>query len=65
VNENLHVQEISAGNWVRIVNSDTSENLTVKSKMFPHQNIQKHTWASPDGKTHNQIDQILIHKIRH
>jgi hypothetical protein len=30
--------------------------------MFPHCNI---TWISPDGKTHNQIDNILIDRRRH
>jgi len=38
----------------------TSQNLVVKSTMFPHRNIHKYTWTSPDGKTHNQIDHLLI-----
>jgi len=45
---------------VRLVNFATSKNLVVKSTMFPHRNIHKYTWASPDGKTHNQIDHVLI-----
>ena len=39
--------------------------LVVKSTMFSHRNIHKYTWISPDGKTHNQIDHILIDRRRH
>ena len=56
--ESLH--QDSNDNGVRLVNFATSKNLVVKSPMFPHRNIHKYTWTSPDGKTHNQIDHILI-----
>jgi hypothetical protein len=48
-----------------VVNFFTLENLTVKSTMFPHSNIHTFTWTSPDEKTHNQIDHILIDRRRH
>jgi endonuclease/exonuclease/phosphatase family metal-dependent hydrolase len=62
-NESLH--EISNDNGVRVVNFATSKNLIVKSTMIPHCNIHTFTWTSPDGKTHNQIDHILIDRRRH
>ena len=33
--------------------------------MFQHRNIRKYTWASPDGKTHKQINHILIDRRWH
>ncbi|PNF19155.1 hypothetical protein B7P43_G09800 [Cryptotermes secundus] len=48
-----------------LVNLTTSRNLTVKSTMFPHRNIHKFTWTSPNWKIHNQIDHILIDRKEH
>jgi hypothetical protein len=59
-NESLH--EISNDNGVRVVNFATSKNLVVKSTMFPHCNIRKYTWTSPEGNRHNQIDHVLIER---
>jgi hypothetical protein len=47
-NESLY--EISNDNGVRLANFSTSKNLRVQSTMFPHRNIYKYTWTSPDGK---------------
>jgi hypothetical protein len=62
-NESLH--EASNDNGVRVVNFSTSKNLIVKSITFPHHNIHKHTWISPDSVIHNQIDHVLIDKRQH
>jgi hypothetical protein len=62
-NESLH--EDSNDNGVRVVNLATSKDLVVKSTMFLHRNIHKYTWTSPDGKTHNQIDHVLIDRRWH
>jgi hypothetical protein len=62
-NESLH--EISNVNGVKLVNFATSKNRRVKSMMFPHRNIHKYTWTSPDGKTHNQINHIMVDRRRH
>jgi len=61
--ESLH--QDSNDNGDRLVNFATSKNLVVKSTIFPHRNIHKYTWTSPDGKTHNQIDHVLIDRRWH
>jgi hypothetical protein len=62
-NESLH--EINDDNGVNLVNSTTYKHLRVKSMMFPHRNIHKYTWTSPDENPHNQIDHILVDRRRH
>jgi len=61
--ESLH--QDSNDNGVRLVSFATSKNRVVTSTMFPHQNIHKYTWTSLDGKTHNQIDHVLIDRRCH
>jgi hypothetical protein len=62
-NESLH--EINSDSGFRAVNFAISKHLVVNSTMFPHRKIHKHTWTSPEGNTHNQIDHVLIDRRRH
>jgi hypothetical protein len=61
----IHSHQISKKNEDRVVNFVTSENLVVKSTMFPHCNIHKYAWTSSEGKMHNQVDHILIERGWH
>jgi endonuclease/exonuclease/phosphatase family metal-dependent hydrolase len=61
--DSLH--QVSNENGDGLVNFATSKNLVVKSTMFPHRNIHKYTWTSPDGKIQNQIDHVLIDRRWH
>jgi endonuclease/exonuclease/phosphatase family metal-dependent hydrolase len=62
-NESLH--GASNDNSVRLINFATSKNVIDKSTTYPHCEIHKHAWTSPDGVTHNQIDHVLKDKRRH
>jgi hypothetical protein len=63
--ENKSLYKISKGNAISVVNFGMSKNLTLKSTMFPHYNIHKFTWTSPDRETHNQTEHILIDRRYH
>ena len=62
---NESLQKDSNDNGIRVVKFTTSKNLVVKNMMLVHRNIHKYTCTSPDGKTHNQIDHILIDRRWH
>ena len=57
---NYSLHQGSNDNAVRIVKFATSKNPVVKSEMFPHPNLHKYNWTYLDGKSHIQIDHILI-----
>ena len=56
----MNLLQDSNDNGVILVNLGTSNNLVVKSTLFPHPNTNKYICTSSDDKTHNQIDRKLI-----
>ena len=62
-NEILH--QVGNDNGIRILNFATSRILVVKSTMFLHRNVRKYNRTCPNGKTHKQIDHILIDRRWH
>lgn len=49
-------------NGRRLVDLCTDESLIIGGTLYPHKDIHKYTWTSPDGRTRNQIDHICISK---
>jgi exonuclease III len=60
--DSLH--NISNDNGVRLIDFSMSKNMTISLMLFPHLDIHKRMWTSPDGNSHNQIDRVLTDKRR-
>lgn len=54
------LHEDSNENGSLVIDFAASRNMVVSSTYFEHKNIHKATWESPDGRTKNQIDHVLI-----
>jgi hypothetical protein len=50
----------SNDNGLRLIGLANALNMMIVSTTFPHKNTHLTTWRSPDGKTTNQIDHVLI-----
>lgn len=47
-------------NGERLLQTCSEHDLVITGTLFQHKNIHKATWVSPDKKTKNQIDHIMI-----
>ena len=54
------LHENSNENGTLVIDFAASRNMVISSTYFEHKNIHKATWESPDGRTKNQIDHVLI-----
>ena len=54
------LHNVTSENGIRLIDFGIEHDLVIGSTMFPHKNIHKMIWWSPDNTTFNQIDHALI-----
>lgn len=54
------LHEETSDNGMRLTDFAAAKNMVVSSTKFRHLDIHKATWLSPDQKTRNQIDHVVI-----
>ena len=47
-------------NGEQFVDFCATNSLVITTTSFPHKDIDKYTWTSPDGCTQNQIDHVAV-----
>ena len=57
-----HGLGVRNGNGEKLCDMCDMNELVITGTLFPHKIIHKATWISPDGRTRNQIDHVLINK---
>ena len=55
-----HAVGVRNDNRSRLADFCDYNNLVITGPCFPHREIHKLTWCSPDGQTLNQIDHIIV-----
>ena len=46
-------------NGEQFVEFCATNSLVITTTSFPHKDIHRYTWTSPDGRTRNQIDHVV------
>lgn len=59
--QSLHTETNENGE--KIIQFAMETQMKIMSTLFQRKNIYKGTWVSPDGKTCNQIDHVLIERV--
>ena len=56
----MHGVGVMNDNGERLCDFFSANGLIITGTIFPHKDIHKLTWRSPDGRTVNQIDHVLV-----